>query len=156
MFRGILSSLLMQLKCLSASLGVMKISKLFSDCEIILKWSLIHQPWLLVPATPLDSRWCMAPATISTTPECRAEGEHRTWHVLWSEPLDQAGIHGTKSVLMKKMGEGPGNMAWFGSLPHSWTFLPQRCPYRLRDVVCELCCLPDLPGRPSQWSESVP
>lgn len=144
MFKGILSSLLlMQLKCLSASLGVVKIGKLFSECEM-LKWTLIHEPWLLVPATPLGSRWCTAPATTSTTPECRAEGEHSRWRVLWSEPLDQAAIHGAKSMLMKKMDAGPGNMAWFGSLPQSWTFLPQRCPYRLADLICKLCCLPDL------------
>lgn len=56
---------------------------------------------------------------VLATAECRAGGEHRGWHVLSSEPLGQAGIHWTKSLLMKKMGEGPGNVAWFGSHPHS-------------------------------------
>lgn len=81
---------------------------------MLLKWTLIPQPWLLIPATPLGSRWCMVPATA----ECRAGGELRRWHMLCSEPLGQAGIHWTKSLpANEENGWGPREhgMVWLSS-----------------------------------------
>lgn len=62
--------------------------------------------------------------------------------------LDQAGIHGTKSVIMKKMDDGPGNMVWFGSLLHS-LFFPKDVHIDLQ--MCVSCSVfQTIPGRPSQ------
>lgn len=60
--------------------------------------------------------WCMVQLLLNA----RQQASTRGGTLLCSEPLNQAGVHETKSVLIKKMGEGPESkyhgMVWLSSI----------------------------------------